>query len=106
MPITDAAIARSFFDLPDDKVESMETAEFLANFAGGRKNDWATLLESDRVLIVSEAGMGKTFECQRMRETLWNDGHAAFFVELSTLAAHSLEHGFSLGPVNTNGSGD
>ncbi|APO98940.1 hypothetical protein [Xanthomonas perforans] len=96
MPITDAAIARSFFDLPDDKVESMETAEFLANFAGGRKNDWATLLESDRVLIVSEAGMGKTFECQRMRETLWNDGHAAFFVELSTLAAHSLEHGFSL----------
>lgn len=96
MAITDTAVVRSFSDLPDEKVKSMEAAEFLASFPGGRKIDWATLLESDRVLIVSEAGMGKTFECQRMRDTLWNDGHAAFFVELSTLAAHSLEHGFSL----------
>lgn len=96
MAITETAVVRSFFDLPDEKVESMEAAEFLADFPGGRKIDWATLLVSDRVLIVSEAGMGKTFECRRMRDSLWDDGHAAFFVELSALASHSLEAGFSL----------
>ncbi|MGN3936566.1 hypothetical protein ABVB18_00750 [Xanthomonas citri pv. mangiferaeindicae] len=94
MPITDAAFVRSFFDLPDDKVESMEAAEFLANFPSGAKIDWATLLESDRVLIVSEAGMGKTFECKRTAESLWNEGRAAFFVELSALASRSIEDGF------------
>ncbi len=95
MAITETAVVRSFFDLPDEKVESMEAAEFLADFPSGRKIDWATLLVSDRVLIVSEAGMGKTFECRRMRDSLWDDGHAAFFVELSALASHSLEAGFS-----------
>ncbi|MBB3805284.1 hypothetical protein FHR51_001418 [Xanthomonas arboricola] len=95
MAIADTAVARSFFDLPDDKVESIEAAEFLANFPSGAKIDWATLLESDRVLVVSEAGMGKTFECKRTAESLWNEGRAAFFVELSALASLSIENGFS-----------
>ncbi|MEQ8042160.1 hypothetical protein ABQW67_04240 [Xanthomonas hortorum] len=95
MAIADTSVARSFFDLPDDKFDSMEAAEFLANFPSGAKIDWATLLESDRVLIVSEAGMGKTFECKRTAESLWNEGRAAFFVELSALASRSIEDGFS-----------
>ncbi|MBB5769426.1 hypothetical protein [Xanthomonas euroxanthea] len=95
MAIADTAVARSFFDLPDDKVESIEAVEFLANFPSGARIDWAILLESDRVLIVSEAGMGKTFECKRTAESLWNEGRAAFFVELSALASRSFEDGFS-----------
>lgn len=86
---------RTFFDLPTDENTQIETTEFLADLAIGRRIDWPTLLESERVLVVSEAGMGKTYECQRQQEKLWEEGRAAFFVELAGLAADSLERQFS-----------
>ena len=84
-------VVRSFFDLPEDHASGMETAEFLADFPLGRKIDWSVLLESNRVLIVSEAGMGKTFECRRTQERLWDQGQSAFFVELANLTDGPLE---------------
>ncbi len=86
---------RTFFELPTDENTHIETAEFLADLAIGRRMDWSTLLESERVLIVSEAGMGKTYECQRQQQKLWEEGRAAFFVELAGLATDSLERQFS-----------
>lgn len=83
-------IGRTFFDLPSDKTTDMETSELLASFSS-RSIDWTTLLQSDRVLIVSEAGMGKSFECRQQQERLWNGGEAAFFVELSDLASGPFE---------------
>jgi len=37
------------------------------------------LLESQRILIVSEAGAGKTYECQTQQQILWHKGEPAFF---------------------------
>ncbi len=85
---------RTFFDLPTDENTSIETAELLANSAFGRRIDWSTLLQSERVLIVSEAGMGKTYECQRQQRQLWEEGRSAFFVELAMLATDPLERQF------------
>ncbi|WP_157476627.1 hypothetical protein [Lysobacter sp. Root690] len=87
-------VVRTFFDLPKDAASDMESAEFLAGFPSGRVLEWSALLESDRVLIISEAGMGKTFECQRARRRLWEEGQAAFYIELSTLVTDSIEDRF------------
>lgn len=57
----------------------------------GMQKKWKDLLSYRRILIVSEAGMGKTFECQQRQKMMWNDGEAAFFFELSQLAVCSLE---------------
>uniref|UniRef100_UPI003F81A8A6 hypothetical protein n=1 Tax=Xanthomonas sp. 0924 TaxID=2835534 RepID=UPI003F81A8A6 len=89
-----SAVLRTFFDLPKDYADDPERAEFLADFTGLGKINWPVLLESDRVLIVSEAGMGKTYECQRMQEQLWDEGRPAFFAELAALGDTLIEEGF------------
>lgn len=95
MATTTQDLERTFFDLPPDENTQIETAEFLADLAIGHKMNWSTLLESERVLIVSEAGMGKTYECQRQQQNLWEKGRSAFFVELAGLATDPLERQFS-----------
>lgn len=95
MATTAQDLDRTFFDLPTDENTQIETAELLADLAIGGRTSWSTLLESERVLIVSEAGMGKTYECQRQQQRLWEEGRSAFFVELATLATDPLERQFS-----------
>ena len=51
-----------------------------------KDDGWKALLQSKRVLIVAEAGMGKTYECRAERDALWEAGEAAFFFELAELA--------------------
>ncbi|HKO70771.1 MAG TPA: hypothetical protein VJV58_07555 [Bradyrhizobium sp.] len=48
------------------------------------------MLRSDRIVIVSEAGAGKTYECQAQQAKLWKAGAPAFFLELATLAGSSV----------------
>lgn len=52
--------------------------------------DWGDLLNSKRILIISEAGAGKTFECRAQQQTLWAAGEPAFYVELADLARSNL----------------
>lgn len=51
---------------------------------------WADLLKSGRVLIISQGGTGKTFECRAQQRRLWADGKAAFMLELAELARGSV----------------
>jgi len=89
-------IQRTFFDLPTDENSNIDQAEFLANFSREGRLTWHQLLESERILIVSEAGVGKSYECQRQQRQLWDEGESAFFVELAVLATDSLESQFSV----------
>ena len=47
---------------------------------------WSELLQSPRVLIVSEAGAGKTHECRAEHAERWEAGEPAFFFELAELS--------------------
>lgn len=56
----------------------------------GKTIGWSTLLESQRVLLVAEAGAGKTHECEAQAESLFKRGKAAFFLRLETVAANGI----------------
>ncbi len=89
-PLPPSSIQRSFRDLSAEEVADIEKASALAR-AGWRESfGWDELLRSDRVLIVSEAGTGKTYECQTQQKKLWNAGEPAFFLDLATLAGSSV----------------
>ena len=73
------AIQRTFRDLSDAEVADIKKASFLAQAGFRGSFGWEELLRSERVLIVSEAGVGKTHECKAQRDILWAAGDPAFF---------------------------
>lgn len=48
---------------------------------------WDDLLRSQRILIVSEAGAGKTYECETKAGELFARGEPAFFLSLESVAS-------------------
>jgi hypothetical protein len=51
---------------------------------------WPELLKFPRVLLVSQAGAGKTYECEQQASSLFDLGEAAFFLPLERLAASGV----------------
>lgn len=82
---------RKFVDVPSDMLEEFEDASALADLGELHGSDWDNLLESRRVLILGEAGAGKTYECREQHNAKWAAGEACFYLELSQLAVTSLE---------------
>lgn len=83
-------IERTFNGIPDGKISETDQQSFLVDLGWSRGTTWADLLQSRRVLIVSEAGAGKTHECRMQAKRLWAAGEPAFFVELAALATEDL----------------
>jgi hypothetical protein len=50
-------------------------------------DNWDELLKSQRILIVSEAGAGKTYECESKARELFARGEPAFFLSLESVAS-------------------
>jgi hypothetical protein len=55
--------------------------------------DWPQLLESRRILLIAEAGAGKTHECREQARKLFEQGEAAFFLRLEEVAAKGIVAG-------------
>ena len=89
-PLLPSSIQRSFSDLSAEEVADIEKASVLVRVGWRGSFGWDELLQSDRVLIVSEAGAGKTYECQAQQAKLWKAGEPAFFLDLATLAGSSV----------------
>ncbi|KRV86584.1 NACHT domain-containing protein [Aeromonas veronii] len=83
-------IERTFNGIPDGKISETDQQSFLVDLGWSRGTTWADLLQSRRVLIISEAGAGKTHECRMQAKRLWAAGEPAFFVELAALATEDL----------------
>ena len=81
-PRVTPSIMRSFRDLSDAEVADIDRASTLAKVGWTSSFGWDELLRSQRILIVSEAGAGKTYECRAQQSKLWNAGEAAFFLDL------------------------
>ena len=83
-------IERTFNDIPEGKVSEADQYSFLVGLDWSQGTTWDDLLRSKRILMISEAGAGKTYECRTKAERLWNAGEPAFFVELAALAKEEL----------------
>lgn len=83
-------IERIFKNIPDGNIDEADQHSFLVNLGWSRGTTWNNLLRSRRVLMISEAGAGKTYECRAQAQRLWDEGEPAFFVELAALAAEDL----------------
>ncbi len=89
-------IQRTFTAIKEGKIEESDGLSYLREFGLSSGINWVTLLLSRRVLIVSEAGSGKTYECQNQCKNLWDAGEPAFFLELATLSNNELRTMLSL----------
>ena len=56
----------------------------------GKGIGWAQLLESQRILLIAEAGAGKTHECKAQAKLLFGAGEAAFFLRLEEVSASGV----------------
>lgn len=83
-------IERTFQNIPDGKLVEADQQSFLVSLGWSRGTTWDDLPRSRRVLMISEAGAGKTFECRAQAERLWEAGEPAFIVELAALATEDL----------------
>ncbi|TXM67957.1 hypothetical protein [Methylobacterium sp. WL120] len=88
------SIERTFRDLSDADITDIEKASALVRFGWGGGVAWEEVLRSPRVLLISEAGAGKTRECQAQRDRLLALGEPAFFFDLATLATAPLRDTF------------
>jgi hypothetical protein len=84
-------IQRRFFDLDDKMLADFDRLSLWRAFGASASCDWDELLKSPRVLLISEAGSGKTHECKAEQERLWDAGEAAFYLELAELAKGELD---------------
>ncbi len=79
-------MSRTFYDLPQQLPSSeSESRHQYYRHASGKALNWSDLLQSPRVLIVSEAGAGKSHECKLKADELAEQGLAAFFIRLEDL---------------------
>jgi hypothetical protein len=72
---------RTFHELPKHSTESDEI-EIIQAFHFGERISWRSLIKEYRLIILSEAGSGKTFEIRNVARTLREQGKSTFFLRL------------------------
>lgn len=70
--------------------------EFIHPEPGGAVQGWRALEESYRVLVLADAGAGKTFEAKDRATKLRAEGANAFFIRIEAIDA-AFEDGFEVG---------
>lgn len=83
-------IERTFQDIPEGKLSEADQRSFLVSLGWASETTWEDLMRSKRVLMIGEAGAGKTYECRGQAERLWDAGEPAFFIELEGLRSGGL----------------
>ncbi|GAA5130832.1 hypothetical protein JIN84_05235 [Luteolibacter yonseiensis] len=83
-------IERTFQNISEGSLDKADQQSYLVSLGWSGSTGWQELLRSKRVLIISEAGAGKTYECESQCKRLWDAGEPAFHLELATLAGSRL----------------
>ena len=86
---------RTFRELPKDS-NINDDIDFNQSFLGGEQIDWPALINEYRVVILSEAGSGKTAEIHNIADTLRDQGKPAFFLRLEHIP-DDFEDAFEVG---------
>lgn len=83
-------LERRFHDLTRAELESPEHLAAFNDHRLGPRMGWPELLQHVRVLLLAEAGSGKTAEMQEQARLLVDEGRFAFFVALESLDREPL----------------
>ncbi len=89
---------RTFWPFGDGEEYDPDTLRAKAEF-GLNLMHWSDLLPMARVVILAEAGTGKTHELRETARRLRREGKAAFFCHIEDLATDGLRKALSEGKV-------
>ena len=89
-------LQRTFRDLTNEELEDSELLDFLDDQGISQSFGWQELLEHRRVILLAEAGAGKTREMRELTDRLVHDDQFAFFIPLESLDRESIPDFFSL----------
>ena len=86
-------LQRQFHDVPEDaELEETEHLVLLSQYEFGPSFGWSELLKCKRVILLAEAGSGKTKEMEEQVKRLAQEGQFAFFVALDDLDRERIAH--------------
>ena len=85
---------RTFQNIPEGKLSEADQQSFLISLGWSSGTTWQDLLRSKRVLMISEAGAGKTYECREQAQQLWDTGEPAFFVGTGELGGPGISEAY------------
>lgn len=88
-------IQRRFRELTEEGLEDIESFDSWDEFGIYPGMGWPELLEHHRVILLAEAGAGKTVEMRKQAERLVEEGKFAFFMPLEDLARGTIDDIFS-----------
>jgi hypothetical protein len=80
---------RCFYEIAEDDTVDPDIRAVVAKLTG-RYMRWIDVLQHPRVIILGEAGMGKTTEFRLQRQRCRQKGTAAFFCRIEDLATYGL----------------
>lgn len=76
---------RRFYELMDQELDDPDNLSAWSEYVPSSTTGWLALLEHRRVVLLAEAGAGKTVEMRQQAKRLTADGKFAFFVALEDL---------------------
>jgi hypothetical protein len=80
-------LIRRFMSVPDHYQHHDATLEKVLPFlgGGGARSDWSELRDLYRVVILADAGAGKTFELKAEAERMVKKERPAFFIRIEDI---------------------
>jgi len=96
MTSTFVDLNRSFAQIPKDREFYEDSYDISMSFGLFETKKWGDLLKLHRVIILAEAGAGKTEEIRATAKRLRNNGNKAFFFRLEHLS-FNFEASFEIG---------
>ena len=78
-------LQRRFRELSDSELEDTESLLSWSGLGFGPDTGWSELLQHARVILLAEAGSGKTVEMREQANRLTGEGRFAFFIPLESL---------------------
>ncbi len=95
--MTHIELKRKFWAVSDKEDSDPDSLRFQHLWSKDSQPGWPELLEMPRVVVLAEAGTGKTEEFRETAHRLYAEGSAAFFCAIEELAEAGIEEAFDVG---------
>lgn len=88
---------RKFWAINDKEEVDPDSLRYQYLWSRDSQPGWSELLQMPRVVVLAEAGTGKSEEFKETAHRLRSEGKAAFFCAIEELVAEGIERAFDVG---------